>query len=513
MALSQTQAKGLASRASLVPGPIASRPTRVVSRVQSASPAPRRAGLVCNAQATKVADAKKIITSFEFDAPSPISNDDINRTVLSIILGGGAGSRLYPLTKKRAKPAVPLGANYRLIDIPVSNCINSSITKIYTLTQFNSASLNRHLSQAYNSSVGGYNTRGFVEVLAASQSPVNKSWFQGTADAVRQYMWLFDEAVRDGVEDFLILSGDHLYRMDYRDFVKKHKESNADITIAALPCAEKEASSFGLMKIDNEGIVVEFAEKPKGEALLKMKVDTSILGVDPVLAKQKPFIASMGIYVMKASVLKDLLINRLPDANDFGHEVIPGAKAAGMKVQTFAFEGYWEDIGTVEAFYNANLALTNPETAQFSFYDKKAPIYTMSRFLPPSKILDAQITTSIIGDGCVIKSGSVVDGCVVGIRSLIGHDCKIEKSLIMGSDYYETVEECEFVPGCLPMGVGDNTTIRRAIIDKNARIGENCQIINKDGVKEANREDQGYVIKDGIIVVIKDAVIASGTII
>jgi len=435
------------------------------------------------------------------------------QTVLGIILGGGAGSRLYPLTKKRAKPAVPLGANYRLIDIPVSNCINSSITKIYTLTQFNSASLNRHLSQAYNSTVGGYNTRGFVEVLAASQSPVSKSWFQGTADAVRQYMWLFDEAVRDGVEDFLILSGDHLYRMDYRDFVKKHKESNADITIAALPCVEKQASSFGLMKIDNQGQVIEFAEKPKGDALKAMQVDTTVLGVDPTVAKMKPYIASMGIYVMKAEALKDLLMTRLPDANDFGNEVIPGAREAGMKVQTFAFQGYWEDIGTIESFYNSNLALCDPKTAQFSFYDKKAPIYTMSRFLPPSKVLDASVSNSIIGDGCVIKSGSKVSGSVIGIRSLIGHDCKIEKALIMGSDYYETVEECEFVPGCLPMGVGDNSIVRGAIIDKNARIGENCQIINKDGVKEANHEEAGYVIKDGIIVIIKDAVIPSGTII
>lgn len=456
---------------------------------------------------------KQIVSSIEFDAPAPISNDEINKTVLSIILGGGAGSRLYPLTKKRAKPAVPLGANYRLIDIPVSNCINSNITKIYTLTQFNSASLNRHLSQAYNSSVGGYNTRGFVEVLAASQSPVNKNWFQGTADAVRQYMWLFDEAVRDGVTDFLILSGDHLYRMDYRDFVRKHKDSDAAITIAALPCNEKDASSFGLMKIDGNGRVVEFAEKPTGDALHKMMVDTTILGVDPATAKAKPYIASMGIYVMKADILKDLLLNKMPDANDFGNEIIPGAKADGMKVQTYAFEGYWEDIGTVEAFYNANLALTNPQTAQFSFYDKKAPIYTMSRFLPPSKILDASITHSIIGDGCVIKSGSSLTNCVVGIRSLIGHDARLEDTLIMGADYYETVEECEFVPGCLPMGVGDGTVIRKAIVDKNARIGERCQIINKEGVKEANREKEGWVIKDSIIVVIKDSIIPSGTII
>mmetsp|Transcript_6441 Transcript_6441/g.15392 ORF Transcript_6441/g.15392 Transcript_6441/m.15392 type:complete len:497 (+) Transcript_6441:134-1624(+) len=448
--------------------------------------------------------------------PAPVIlniDADINKTVLSIILGGGAGTRLYPLTKKRAKPAVPLGANYRLIDIPVSNCLNSNINKMYCLTQFNSASLNRHLSQAYNSSVGGIHSQGFVEVLAASQSNVNKNWFQGTADAVRQYMWLFDEAVRDGVEDFLILSGDHLYRMDYRDFVRKHKESNAAITIAALPCAEKEASAFGLMKIDAEGVVTDFAEKPKGDALKSMQVDTSVLGVDKDTASKKPYIASMGIYVMQAKALRELLLNTFPNANDFGNEVIPGARDIGMKVQAYAFQGYWEDIGTVEAFYNSNLALADPATAQFSFYDRDAPIYTMSRFLPPSKLMDVECVKSIIGDGCVIKSGTSVKGSIVGIRSLIGADCQIEDSMIMGSDYYETLEECEYVPGCMPMGVGDGSIVRRAIIDKNARVGGRCQIINKEGVKESNQEGKGWVIKDGIVVIVKDSYIPPGTVI
>lgn len=439
--------------------------------------------------------------------------NDISQSVLGIILGGGAGSRLYPLTKKRAKPAVPLGANYRLIDIPVSNCINSTVTKIYCLTQFNSASLNRHLSQAYNSNVGGYQSRGFVEVLAASQSNSNKNWFQGTADAVRQYMWLFEETVRDGVEEYLILSGDHLYRMDYRDFVKKHRESGAAITIAVLPCDEKRASSFGVMKIDNTGTVVEFAEKPKGDALKAMQVDTTVLGVDAQSAAEKPYIASMGIYVISAPALKELLLNKMADANDFGNEIIPGAKSLGYKVQAYAYEGYWEDIGTIDAFYSANLALTNPDTAQFSFYDKDAPIYTMSRFLPPSKLMDVDVRHSIIGDGCVIKSGTKLTDSIVGIRSLIGSDCIIENTMVMGSDYYETLEECEYVPGCLPMGVGDNCHIRRAIIDKNARIGSRSQIINKEGVKEANKEASGWVIKDGIVVIVKDSNIPAGTII
>lgn len=493
-------------------GIAAGTPPRVI--ISSRRPCRLAPTIVCQAVQTVVAKTSAAVDTSASAAKSLSYADlDTQKTVLSVILGGGAGSRLYPLTKKRAKPAVPLGANYRLIDIPVSNCLNSGINKMYCLTQFNSASLNRHLSQAYNSSVGGASSRGFVEVLAASQSTLNKSWFQGTADAVRQYMWLFDEAVRDGVEDFLILSGDHLYRMDYRDFVKKHRESGAAITIAALPCIEKEATAFGVMKIDGTGRVVEFAEKPKGEKLTSMKVDTTVLGVDPETAAKKPYIASMGIYVMGAKALKDLLLTQFPDANDFGNEVIPGAKDLGLKIQAYAFKGYWEDIGTVEAFYKSNLALTNPATAQFSFYDREAPIYTMSRFLPPSKICDAEISYSIIGDGCVIKAGSKVHNSVVGIRSLIGSNCTIEEALVMGSDYYETLEECEYVPGCLPMGVGDNSTIRKAIIDKNARIGERCMIINKEGVKEANREEQGWVIKDGIIVVVKDSVIPSGTII
>eukprot|EP00877_Chromochloris_zofingiensis_P011429 jgi/Chrzof1/653/Cz01g23260.t1 len=435
------------------------------------------------------------------------------QSVLGIILGGGAGTRLYPLTKKRAKPAVPLGANYRLIDIPVSNCVNSNVTKIYCLTQFNSASLNRHLSQAYNSSVGSYNTKGFVEVLAASQSNVRKEWFQGTADAVRQYLWLFEEAMRDGVEDFLILSGDHLYRMDYRKFVEEHRRAGADITIAALPCDEKRATAFGLMKIDGQGRVVEFAEKPKGDALQRMKVDTTVLGCSQETAREKPFIASMGIYVMKATALRELLNKHMPDANDFGNEVIPGAGDLGYKVQAYAFEGYWEDIGTIEAFYQANLALVEPNKPNFSFYDKDAPIYTMSRFLPPSKVINAKIHNAIIGDGTLIKDNSRISNSIIGLRSLIQEDCVIEDTLMLGSDYYETLDECAFVPGCLPMGIGRGSVVKGALIDKNARIGERCQIVNKDKVQEASREEAGYIIKDGIVVIIKGVAIPSGTVI
>ena len=435
------------------------------------------------------------------------------QTVLGIILGGGAGSRLYPLTKKRAKPAVPLGANYRLIDIPVSNCINSGVNKIYCLTQFNSASLNRHLSQAYNSNVGGYNNRGFVEVLAASQTTSSKKWFQGTADAVRQYMWLFEEACRDGVEDFLILSGDHLYRMDYSEFVLAHRKAGADITVAALPCKEKEAEAFGLMKINDSGRITEFAEKPKGDALRAMQVDTTVLGLSADQAAIKPYIASMGIYVCKASALQKLLNEQFTEEHDFGSDIIPGAKDNGMHVQAYLYDGYWEDIGTVKAFYDANLALTDSPNPAFSFYDKDAPIYTMSRFLPPSKIIDATVERSILGDGCTVESGSRVYHSVVGLRSRIRQDCVIEDSLLMGADYYEQADECEIFSDCLPIGVGRGTVIKGAIVDKNARIGRFCRIVNVDNVQEAMREEDGYVIRDGVVVVIKDATIPDGTVI
>ncbi|XP_045827797.1 glucose-1-phosphate adenylyltransferase small subunit 1, chloroplastic-like [Trifolium pratense] len=436
---------------------------------------------------------------------------DASRSVLGIILGGGAGTRLYPLTKKRAKPAVPLGANYRLIDIPVSNCLNSNISKIYVLTQFNSASLNRHLSRAYASNLGGYKNEGFVEVLAAQQSPENPNWFQGTADAVRQYLWLFEE---HNVLEYLILAGDHLYRMDYEKFIQAHRETDADITVAALPMDEKRATAFGLMKIDEEGRIIEFAEKPKGDQLKAMKVDTTILGLDDERAKELPFIASMGIYVISKNVMLDLLREKFPGANDFGSEVIPGATSIGMRVQAYLYDGYWEDIGTIEAFYNANLGITKKPVPDFSFYDRSSPIYTQPRYLPPSKMLDADITDSVIGEGCVIKNCKIFHS-VVGLRSCISEGAIIEDTLLMGADYYETESDKRFLAakGSVPIGIGRNSHIKRAIVDKNARIGENVKIINTDNVQEAARETEGYFIKSGIVTVIKDALIPSGTVI
>ena len=428
------------------------------------------------------------------------------KRVLAIILGGGAGTRLYPLTKLRAKPAVPLGAKYRLIDIPISNCINSEIQRIYVLTQFNSASLNRHIARTYHLAGAGF-SQGFVEVLAAQQTPDNPNWFEGTADAVRKYLWLFAEW---DVDQYLILSGDHLYRMNYADYVQRHRETKADITISVVPMDESRASDFGLMKIDKKGRVTAFSEKPRGDALKEMQVDTTVLGLPPEKAKDSPYIASMGIYVFEKRVLHDLL-NRDLDRTDFGREILP-ASLNGHNVQAYLFKDYWEDIGTVEAFYKANLALTEQPDPPFSFYDEKAPIYTRSRYLPPTKLLDCKVIESMVGEGCILKE-CTVKRSVIGVRSRIETGCVIDNALLMGADFYESPAERlkNLESGKVPLGVGANTTIRKAIVDKNARIGRNVRIMNQDHVVEASREDLGFVIQNGIVVVIKNATIPDGT--
>lgn len=432
------------------------------------------------------------------------------KKVLGIILGGGAGTRLYPLTKQRAKPAVPLAGKYRLIDIPVSNCINSEIYKIYVLTQFNSASLNRHISRTYNGAGLGAND-SFVEVLAAQQTPENPNWFQGTADAVRQYIWMLQEW---DVDEYVILSGDHLYRMDYRKFVERHRETGADITLSVVPMDEKRASDFGLMKIDASGRVVDFCEKPKGDELRAMQVDTTVLGLSADEAVQSPYIASMGIYVFKKEALIKLL-HKNPEFTDFGKEIIPEA-AKDNNIQAYLFKGYWEDIGTIESFYEANLALTHQPRPDFSFYEEDAPIYTRHRFLPPSKFLDAHVTESIIGEGCILKNCRI-NHSVLGVRSRIDEGSVIEDSLLMGADFYEStandksigVDSADYVP----LGIGRNTTIRRAIIDKNAHIGCDVQIVNKDRIEDTDREHLGFIIRSGIVVVVKNAIIPDGMII
>jgi glucose-1-phosphate adenylyltransferase len=427
------------------------------------------------------------------------------KQVLAVILGGGQGTRLYPLTKLRAKPAVPLAGKYRLIDIPLSNCINSGIEKIYVLTQFNSTSLNRHVNQTYHPS--SYSD-GFVEILAAQQTPESPDWFQGTADAVRQYLWLIES--RD-VQEVLILSGDHLYRMDYSLFIKRHRDTKADITLSVLPVDQKRASSFGILKIDEQGRVVSFVEKPKGTALEQMQVDTTSLGLDEETARFKPYIASMGIYVFNKQVLIDLL-RQNKDCTDFGKEIIPLA-IERLNVQAYLFSGYWEDIGTIESFYHSNLALTRPNP-NFSIYEADAPIYTRARYLPPTKLHNTQVRDSIIGDGCLLGQ-AVISNCVIGIRQRIDDGCTLEDALFLGCDFYqaEADRQADLDKGAVPLGIGSNSVIRRAIVDKNVRIGQNVQIINRDHVQDVNREDKGYCICGGIVVIIKGAVIPDNTII
>jgi glucose-1-phosphate adenylyltransferase len=430
------------------------------------------------------------------------------KRVLAIILGGGAGTRLYPLTKMRAKPAVPLAGKYRLIDIPISNCINSEINKIYVLTQFNSASLNRHLTMTYNLSAGF--GQGFVEVLAAQQTPDSPSWFEGTADAVRKYQWLFQEW---DVDHYLILSGDQLYRMDYSQFVQNHIDTGADLSVGALPVGAAQAEGFGLMRTTPDGRIREFKEKPKGAELEAMAVDTASLGLSREEAIKRPYLASMGIYVFSRDTLFDLLSTH-SSATDFGKEIIPEALKRGDKLQSYLFDDYWEDIGTIGAFYEANLALTEQPNPAFSFYDEKFPIYTRPRYLPPSKLQDAQVTESIIGEGSLLKACSI-HKCVLGVRTRVEDEVVLQDSLVMGADYFESMEERLQLRerGGIPIGVGRGTTVKRAILDKNVRIGENVTIVNKDHVEEADRPELNFYIRNGIVVVVKNGTIADGTVI
>jgi glucose-1-phosphate adenylyltransferase len=423
--------------------------------------------------------------------------------VVALILGGGAGSRLFPLTQMRSKPAVPLGGKYRLIDVPISNCINSDITQIFVLTQYQSASLNRHVSRTYRFS--SFST-GFVEVLAAEQTKENKEWFQGTADAVRQIL----PHLRDWkVETLLILSGDHLYRMDYRQFLARHFETGADVTISAIPCRRDEAEDFGLLKTDETGEIVEFREKPSGEALEQMRVDTTQFGLTDEDAATRPFLASMGIYVFDYKRLVDLLC---ADRSwvDFGREIIPAA-IKEFNVQAHLFKGYWEDIGTIRAFYNANLDLAAP-LPKFNFFDTEAPIYTRSRYLPPSKLHGCDIDISMVSEGCILN-GVYARSSILGLRSRIDAGVRIENSIIMGSDFFESLDEIKLnLNENRPhIGVGPNTIIRRAIIDKNVRIGKNVRLLNQAGIENKDGEDGSYYIRDGIIIIPKNSVIPDGT--
>lgn len=425
--------------------------------------------------------------------------------VIAIILGGGAGTRLFPLTKERAKPAVPLGGKYRLIDVPVSNCINSGVTQIFVLTQYNSASLNRHISRTYRFS--SFST-GFVEVLAAEQRLDSPEWFQGTADAVRQVL----PHLRDWrIKTLLILSGDHLYRMDYRKFLARHYETDADVTISVIPCRPDEAPEFGLLKADADGRIVEFSEKPKGEALEAMRVDTTNFGLAPDESEKRPFLASMGIYVFNYERLKELLAEDKSWV-DFGREIIPSA-IEKLNVQAHLFKSYWEDIGTIRAFYEANLDLATP-LPKFNFFNTEAPIYTRSRYLPPSKIHNCDMDNSMVSEGCILN-GVYARNSIIGLRSRIDKGVRMEDVIMMGADYFESLEDLKTNPtrGVPHIGIGDNTIVRRAIIDKNTRIGKNVQLVNSRGVDNEDGPNGCYYIREGIIIVPKNATINDGTVI
>ena len=423
--------------------------------------------------------------------------------VVAVILGGGAGSRLFPLTHERSKPAVPLGGTYRLIDVPVSNCINSEITQIFVLTQYNSASLNRHISRTYRFS--SFST-GFVEVLAAEQTKDSPEWFQGTADAVRQML----PHLRDWrVDTLLILSGDHLYRMDYRKFLDRHFDTGADLTVSVNPCGEQEAEEFGLLKTDDSGKIVEFKEKPTGDALEAMRVDTTAFDLTEAEAANRPFLASMGIYVFNYNRLVDLL--KTDDSwVDFGREIIPAA-IKKYNVQAYLFKDYWEDIGSIRSFYEANLDLAAP-LPKFNFFDTAAPIYTRSRYLPPSKLHNCDIDNSMVSEGCILN-GVRIRKSIIGLRSRIDHGVDIEASIIMGTDFFESIEEIHRnLENNKPhIGVGENTIIRRAIIDKNVRIGKNVKILNRDNIENYDAPDRSFYVREGIVIVPKNALIQDGT--
>ena len=425
--------------------------------------------------------------------------------VVAVILGGGAGTRLFPLTKERAKPAVPLGGKYRLVDVPISNCINSGIMQIFILTQFNSASLNRHISRTYRFS--SFST-GFVEVLAAEQRHDSPQWFQGTADAVRQMI----PHIRDWrINTVLILSGDHLYRMDYRKFLKRHFETNADLTVSVVPSTPENAAGFGLLKTDDDGRIVEFKEKPKGDALESMRVDTTRFGLTQEESAEKPFLASMGIYVFDYKKLTELL-DEDEARYDFGGEIIPSA-IEKLNVQAHLFQDYWEDIGTIRSFYEANLDLSRP-LPKFDFFNTDAPIYTRSRYLPPSKLHDCDIDNTMVSEGCILN-GVYARNSILGLRSRIDDGVKIEDSIVMGADFYESIEEitAKATKKIPHIGIGSNSVVRRAIIDKNARIGRDVQLINKKGVETFDGENGCYFIRENIIIIPKNSVINDGTII
>jgi len=422
----------------------------------------------------------------------------IDKTV-ALILGGGVGSRLYPLTKDRSKPAVPIAGKYRLIDIPISNCLNSNINKMFVLTMFNSGSLNRHIKNTYHFDKF---SSGFVDIMAAEQTRDSKDWFQGTADAVRQ---TYARLEKVDYEHVLILSGDQLYKLDFESILEYHVAEKADVTVATIPVVAKDATGFGIMKVNEEGFIDSFVEKPSADEVEKWK---SALP-EKYTSADKHYLASMGIYVFSKDIMKKLFAEN-PQANDFGKEIIPYAvSSAEYKVGSFPYDGYWADIGSITSFHEANLRLTG-YLPEFHLYDNNNKIYTHARMLAPSKFFGTKVTHGLISDGC-ISHAKEISRCVIGVRSRIGQNTILRDCILMGNDYYQTLDDIENLKTNELLGIGNNCFIQDTIIDKNARIGHNVSI--KGGKDLEDTETDTYCIRDGIVIIKKGAVIAGDSII
>ena len=422
----------------------------------------------------------------------------VNTEVLAIILGGGQGTRLFPLTQLRSKPAVPIGGQYRLIDIPISNCLHADVRRIFVLTQFNSASLNRHVGQTYRMDLF---SQGFVEILAAEQTPDNPNWYQGTADAVRQAARHF---ARHDADYYLVLAGDQLYRMNYADLIEAHIDRQADITIAAQPVSEQDAPSMGIFRFDREGQIVAFEEKPDAARLAQIGQSIPRGATFTGHVPEKPFVASMGIYLFSREVLLDVI--KQDNATDFGRGVIPNA-LDNYRVHAHLFRGYWADVGTVASFYDANILLTRSD-APFSFYDSRSPIYTHPRFLPGSRLSECTITNGIIAEGCYLDR-CTIEQSVIGIRTNVQPGTRISRSVLLGADFYQS-DDLAPAPGANPrVGIGRDCVLDRVIVDKNARIGDGVHLTNQEG--RSDFDGDGYYIRNGVIVVPKDGVIKAGT--
>lgn len=418
--------------------------------------------------------------------------------MVCLILGGGQGTRLYPLTHDRSKPAVPIGGKYRLIDIPISNCINSGVKRMFVITQFNSASLNQHIKNTYHFDV--FNS-GFVDILAAEQTPESKNWFQGTADAVKQSM----HHLRNHDYDYvLILSGDQLYQMDLKQMAEYHVAKGADLTIATIPVKAEDATEFGIMKVNKTGMIDRFIEKPAKELLPEW-----ISEVPKEQKKErKHFLASMGIYIFSKKALKQLFEEN-PEATDFGKGIIPASINSGYKVASYIYDGYWTDIGNIRSFYESNLALADP-IPQFNLFDNQNIIYTRPRLLAPSKIFGTKFIKSVMAEGCIVNA-TKIEKSIIGIRSRIGKRTVVKNAIIMGNDFYQTLEQIAIHKEEIPMGIGNNCYMEQTIVDKNCRIGNNVRIVGNDKLK--NQDTEKYTVVDGIIVIKKGAVIEDNTII